>query len=112
MLREVTQLPGRERYLLERVGWEVLPVFDTEDIADFLARDEVIPYLSDMLSSFARIETFTLAFREKRGIWRGLRFNTMDIDGLIGFSRILEEEARCSTLGKEQEFNTTARAIA
>ncbi len=71
----------------------MLPVFDTKDIADFLARDGVIPYLPDMLSSFARIETVTLAFPDKRGIWRRLRFDTMDIDSLIGFSCIIEEEA-------------------
>jgi len=75
------------------VGRQVIPVFNTNDVADFLAREGVIPHLAEMLASFARIETFTMAFREKRGIWHKIRFSTMDIDGLIAFSSIVEEEA-------------------
>lgn len=94
LLTNAARVLGREQYLLERVGRQVIPIFDTRKVADFLAGDTVIPYLAEMLASFARIETFTIAFREKRGTWRKIRFNTMDIDGLIDFSSIVEEEAR------------------
>jgi hypothetical protein len=94
LLANAARILGREQYLLERIGRQVIPVFDTKNVADFLTREGIIPYLAEMLASFGRIETFTMAFREKRGIWRKMRFNTMDIDGLIGFSSIIEEEAR------------------
>jgi len=47
-----------------------------------------------MLSSFTRINSYTISFRERKGIWRKIRFNDMDIYSLMSFCEVVEDEYR------------------
>ena len=94
-LVKAAKVLGRESYLLERVGRQVIPVFDARETGEFLTRKGIIPYLGDMLASFTKIESVNLLMGVKDGVWQRLRLNTLDIGSLIRFcSYIEEEEAR------------------
>ena len=47
-----------------------------------------------MLSSFTRIESYTVSFRVKKGVWKKIRFNDLDIHSLMSFADIVEEPLR------------------
>ena len=47
-----------------------------------------------MLSSFTRMESYSISFRVREGIWEKVRFNDLDIFSLITFSEVVEEEYR------------------
>lgn len=92
-LRKAKQVLSRGSYLLERVGRQVVPVFEAPEVGDFLSGKGIVPYLADMLVSFCRIESFTLLTGVKNGVWQRLRLNTMDIDSLLRFCSFLDEES-------------------
>jgi hypothetical protein len=81
-------------HTIERVGVQKVAVFDTKEVVDLLEREEVILYLADMLSSFTKVESYTVSYRVREGLWRKIRFNDLDMDSLIGFCRSVEEEHR------------------
>lgn len=83
-------------YTVERTATQKVPVFDSQEVVDFLENDEIIRYLSDMLTSFTRIESFTIPVRVRKGIWRRIRFNDMDLDSLTRFCQTVDEENRFS----------------
>jgi len=91
-LRKARLALSRRSYMLERVGRQVIPVFDAHDVGDLLFRKGVIPYLANMLVSFTKIESFTLLTGVRDGVWQKMRINTMDIDSLILFCSLVEEE--------------------
>jgi hypothetical protein len=53
-----------------------------------------VVYLADMLSTFTRIESYAVSFRIRKGIWKKIRFNDMDITSLIRFSEAVEDQYR------------------
>ncbi|MFX1266028.1 MAG: hypothetical protein ACFFH0_11650 [Promethearchaeota archaeon] len=53
-------------------------------------------YLADMLTSFTRIESFTIPIRVRKGIWHRIRFSDVDLDDLIRFCQTVNEENRFS----------------
>jgi hypothetical protein len=71
-----------------------IPVFDTEDIIALLTQESLLVYLADMLSSFTKIKSYTISFRERKGIWRKIRFNDMDIYSLMSFCEVVKDEYR------------------
>ena len=71
-----------------------IPVFDTHDLVELLSEKSIVVYLADMLSTFTRIESYTVSFRIRKGIWKKIRFNDMDISSLIRFSEVVEDEYR------------------
>ncbi len=86
---------------LEMIGFTLeksrnmrVPVFDTQKVADLLRKENMIDYLAVMLSSFTRIESYTISFRIKKGVWKTIRFNDMDIHSLMSFCEVVEEEFR------------------
>lgn len=81
-------------HTIERIGSQKIAVFDTREVVDLLSRQRVLVYLADMLSSFTRVESYTVTYRVKEGIWRKIRFNDLDIDSLIRFCESVEEEHR------------------
>jgi len=81
-------------YTVEKTTTMRIPVFDTKDLVELLSKEPTITYLADMLSSFTKVETYTVSFRIKKGIWRKIRFNDMDIHSLMSFSDAVEEEFR------------------
>lgn len=73
-----------------------IPVFDTNDLVELLSDNSIVVYLADMLSTFTRIESYAVSFRIRKGIWKKIRFNDMDITSLIRFSEVIEDQYRLS----------------
>ncbi len=83
-----------QAYTVERTATPKIPVFDTPEVVRFLSDKAALKYLADMHSSFTRIESFTLLVRVRRGAWRKIRFNDMDIDSLLRFCQAIDKECR------------------
>lgn len=83
-------------HTIERAGRQAIPVFDVKEVVDFLARQSILEYLADMLSSFTKINSYVIPVRVRQGVWRKIRYNDMDIDGLARF---------CETVEKKYRFN-------
>ena len=77
-------------YTLETAGRESIPVFDTDEVLEFMKRPKVIEYLATMLASFIKIQSFVVPMRVRRGISRRVRYNDMDVDSLIKFASNVE----------------------
>jgi hypothetical protein len=94
LLRKAARELSQVSYTLERTRSMSIPVFDTPDLVELLNKKSLLIYLADMLSSFTKIESYTVAVRIRKGIWKKIRFNDMDIIGLIRFCETLEDEYR------------------
>ncbi|MBW1698009.1 MAG: hypothetical protein JRH18_03690 [Deltaproteobacteria bacterium] len=94
LLRKAAASLERKSYTLEKTSTMRIPVFDTHEVVDLLNRESLLVYLADMLSSFTRIETYTISFRIKKGVWKKIRFNDLDIRSLMAFAEIVEEPYR------------------
>ena len=81
-------------HTVEWVGKQSIPVFDTVEVVDILARSEVLNYLAQMLASFTRIHSYIISVRVRKGIRRRIRYNDMDIDSLLRLSSSADEEER------------------
>ena len=81
-------------HTLERSGRDRVPVFDTREVVELLDQPSVITYLTDMLASFIRVESYVRPVRVRRGVWRKIRFNDMDIDSLMRLCATADEEQR------------------
>ena len=94
LLRRTATDLSQVSYTLEKTSTMRIPVFDAREVADLLNRAPLLLYLADMLSSFTRVESYAISFREKKGIWRKIRFSDLDIESLISFSEAVEDEHR------------------
>jgi hypothetical protein len=81
-------------YTIERSTTMRIPIFDTNDMVEFLTKAPLLGYLAAMLSSFTKIESYTISFRVRKGSWRKIRFNDLDIHSLMSFSEAVEDEYR------------------
>jgi hypothetical protein len=94
LLRNAARELSRLSYTLEKTRFMRIPVFDARALGELLNQQSLIIYLADMLSSFTRIESYTVSFRIGRGIWKKVRFNDMDILSLTRFCEAVEDEYR------------------
>jgi hypothetical protein len=94
LLRTARKELENQAYTIERNATQKVPVFDIPEVVRFLSDAEALQYLAEMLTSFTRIESFTLPVRVRKGIWRKVRFNDMDIDSLTRFCQSVDEERR------------------
>ena len=81
-------------YTFERDKNQMMVIFDTSNILDLLSRSNIRDYLAEMLSSFARIQSYTVSVQKRAGIWYRYRFSDYDVDSLIRLSERLSEERR------------------
>ena len=94
LLRRARRDLEQELYTVERRHQQKVVLFDASQVVDLLASTEVCDYLAGMLASFTRINSATIPVRVRPGIWRRLRINDLDVDSLIAYANILEEEHR------------------
>ncbi len=94
LLRRVQKHLATAKYTVEQSGREAVPVFDTPEVVDFLARPQVLEYLAQMLASFVRIESYVTRVRVARGIRRRVRFSDMDVDSLVRLCAAADEPQR------------------
>jgi hypothetical protein len=83
-------------HTIEKAGTQKIAVFDTKEVVGLLSWRPVMLYLAEMLASFAKIQSYSISYRLKKGIWRKLRFNDLDIDSLVRFCESVDEEHRLS----------------
>ena len=96
LLRKALKELKKSSHTVERAGTQAIPVFDTKEVVGLLAKQAVLDYLADMLSSFTRIESYVVPIRVRKGVWRKFRFNDMDIDSLNRICEAVDEEDRFS----------------
>jgi hypothetical protein len=96
LLRRAAGALEQKSFTLEQTRTMKIPVFDSGDVVDLLNNDDLLVYLADMLSSFTRIESYTIAFRTKPGVWRKIRFNDLDIHSLMAFAQVVDVPHRLS----------------
>jgi hypothetical protein len=84
----------KEPYTLEKSRRLTLALFDTPQILQLLEKRELQAYLTEMLVSFVRINSFSTAVRVHRGVWRRVRFNDFDIDSLVRYGSAIDESLR------------------
>jgi len=94
LLRRAARDLSATSYTLEKTLTMIIPVFDTDDLIALLAEESLLLYLSEMLSSFTRVESYTISFRIKKGFWRKIRFNDLDIRSLMSFCEIVDDVHR------------------
>lgn len=96
LLRKAHRELQKVTYTMERAGPEAIPVCDARKVVELLEEEAVLSYLADMLSSFTKIENSAPTVKGKKGAWRKLRFNDMDIDSLITFCNAADQAHRFS----------------
>ncbi|MDX1709219.1 MAG: hypothetical protein R3274_11500, partial [Desulfobacterales bacterium] len=94
LLRKAVRDLSKTSYTLEKTRNMSIPVFDTRDLVELLNDPSIVAYLANMLTTFTRIESYTISFRLRKGFWRKIRFNDMDITSLIRFSEAVDDEFR------------------
>ncbi len=94
LLRKAAQDLSRVSYTLEKSLTKSIPVFDSGDLVELLARESLLIYLADMLSSFTRIESYTISIRVGERIWKKIRFNDLDIMSLMNFCEAVDDDLR------------------
>jgi hypothetical protein len=82
----------QELYTVERRHLQKVVLFDAQRVVDLLEHPAVIDYLASMLASFTRIHSVTIPIRIRPGIWRKIRVNDLDVDSLLRYSQILDED--------------------
>ena len=92
LLRKTKREFEKRTWTFERIGSQKVPVFDLNEAGSFLSDIHILEYLANMLSSFTKIESFTLPVRVRKGIWHKIRFNDMDIDSLVRILQVANDE--------------------
>lgn len=94
LLRQVARDVRHARYTLERVGLrESVPIFDGPRVNQLLDDDEVLDYLSGMLASFVRTETYVVHVWH-RGRLQRLRFSDLSMDDMMRLADLVDEPYR------------------
>jgi len=94
ILRKVARDLKEVSYTIEKTGSTKIPVFDTKDVVEFLARESLLDYLADMLSSFTRIETYAFSIQVGEHIFEKIRVNDLDMLSLIDLCEAMEDTYR------------------
>ena len=81
-------------HTIEKAGTQKIAVFDSKEVVSLLSSRPVVLYLAEMLASFTKIQSYSISYRLRKGIWRKLRFNDLEIDSLIRFCESVDEEHR------------------
>ncbi len=96
LLRKAADDLSRVGYTFEKNRTMRIPVFDTEDLVSLLNRESLLIYLADMLSSFTRIESYAVSIRIRKGVWRKIRFNDLDVHSLMSLCDVVDDAYRFS----------------
>jgi hypothetical protein len=83
-----------QSYTVERDKRSQMAVFDVGKVMHLMNERTVLIYLANMLVSFVKINSFTIPVRIRKGMWHKLKFSDFDIDSLIRFSQMIEEDHR------------------
>lgn len=91
LLRKVSSDLEKRTYTVEKTKTMRIPVFDSRDVVNLLTKESLVFYLADMLSSFTKIESYSMSFRVRKGVWTKIRFNDLDLESLMDMSEMVED---------------------
>jgi hypothetical protein len=94
LLRKVVNDLKGTSFTIEKAGTMKIPVFDTKEVVGLLSKKNLLDYLADMLSSFTRVESYTIFVEVRKGVWEKIRFNDLDIFSLMSLCDVVEDEYR------------------
>ena len=94
LLRKAADDLSRVGYTYEKSRTMSIPVFDAQALVSLLNRDSLLIYLADMLSSFTRVESYAVSIRIRKGVWRKIRFNDLDIYSLMSLCDVVDDAYR------------------
>jgi hypothetical protein len=94
LLRKAADDLSRAGYTLEKNRNMHIPIFDADDLVSLLNRESLLIYLADMLSSFTRVQSYTVSIRIRKGVWHKIRFNDLDIKSLISLCEVVDDAYR------------------
>jgi hypothetical protein len=83
-----------EPYTLEQSKRLSMVLFDVPQIVELLDDRQLRNYLTELLVSFVRINSFSFTVRVRPGLWRRVRFSDFDIDSLVRYCSAIEESER------------------
>ncbi len=91
LLRRAAKELEEAHFTVEKSGFSKVPVFDTHEVVELLAKGPLLKYLAHMLSSFTKVKSYALSFKVKKGVWRKIQFSDLDIHTLMSFSEAVED---------------------
>lgn len=94
LLRRARRELERETFTIERRHQQKVVLFDAKQVVDLLSQPSICDYLSTMLASFTRINSMTIPVRVRKGIWHRIRVNDLDVDSLIRYAQVLDDDQR------------------
>jgi len=94
LLRKVARDLKETSYTIERAGMTKILVFDTKEVAGFLAKEPLLDYLADMLSSFTRVESYAFSIQVGKHLFENIKFNNLDLFSLMAISETVEDDHR------------------
>jgi hypothetical protein len=94
LLKKVTRDLKEVSYTIEKTGTTKIPVFDTRGVVALLAKESLLDYLADMLSSFTRIETYAFSIQVGKHLFENVKFNDLDMFSLMALSEVVKDEYR------------------
>jgi len=94
LLRRTANDLKNTSYTVEKTSSMKIPVFDSKDVVELLNNEALLGYLADMLSSCTKIESYAISFRVRKGTWKKIRFNDLDIYSLMSFCEAVEDQYR------------------
>ena len=83
-----------EPYTLEKSKRLSMVLFDVPQIVELLDDRKLRAYLTELLVSFVRINSFSFSVRVRPGLWRRVRFSDFDIDSLVKYCSAIDESER------------------
>jgi hypothetical protein len=84
----------KEIYTIERRQQQKVVLFDANRVVDLLSLSDVSDYLASMLASYTRTNSTTIPIRVRQGVWHRVRVSDLDVDSLIRYAQLLDEEQR------------------
>ena len=94
LLRKVATDLKEMSYTVEKSGTVKIPVFDTGEVVELLNKEPLLQYLADMLSSFTKVQSYTVSLMVGEGIREKIRFSDLDIFSLMSFCKVVDDEYR------------------
>jgi len=94
LLARVASDLTRETHTVEHSRGFTMALFDTPQIVALLESRDLRAYLTDLLVSFVRINSYSTSVRVRRGVWRRVRYNDFDIDHLVRYGNEIDESQR------------------
>ena len=94
LLRKAANDLKKVSYTVEKTNLQKIPVIDSKEVVKLLDKESLLTYLADMLSSFIKVEPYTISFPTENGTWKKIQFNGLDIFTLMSLCEAVEDEYR------------------